>query len=470
MRFPVLHIKEENWNVWIPLLFAWIPIVWWLMPRFRWLASKGDTDIGKMALFVFSWLSMTGASMSVQKYLDTATGKLREVSSVRALEKTEEARYYRLEKFYVVPSQRGAYTDFRVLGKQPRLNLDTYVVTPLVDDTSAGSGKTARVWYATSFREEVTNTLSDKEIEAEKGTFLDFCNREMDKYNFYTQDHFERLPHSEERNYYLKAIVSQTQQDTDNCIILKPVMEQYEDRSGQKLLWAFLFLGGGIAFLMLWLLGSNIDEAERLRQLEGNKSRLTELLESVQVIIPRPPYFSIKLLAGLHVLVFLLLLMLGNHPISMNHEELLAWGAHRRPEVVSGAWWRLLTSIFLQNGLLRLLIDVSALLIAGMFLEPFSGKKKFLIIYLVAGICGCVTSILWQADTVSAGATGAVSGIFGALFAWKVSGKYPELEWKILLIMIAVYLFFSFGTDYAMMIGGFLGGAAIARILESFKK
>ena len=77
---------------------------------------------------------------------------------------------------------------------------------------------------------------------------------------------------------------------------------------------------------------------------------------------------------------------------------------------------RIITSIFLHGGLLHLVFNMYSLYIIGPQLESFFGKVKYIIIYLISGICGNLLSMLFLSDThVSVGASGAIFGLLGAL-------------------------------------------------------
>jgi membrane associated rhomboid family serine protease len=85
--------------------------------------------------------------------------------------------------------------------------------------------------------------------------------------------------------------------------------------------------------------------------------------------------------------------------------------------VVNGDYYRLVTSMFLHYGIFHLLLNMYALWIVGGVLEPLLGRTRFLALYLVSGIGGGVATYLFgSVTTISAGASGAVFGLFGAFY------------------------------------------------------
>ena len=92
---------------------------------------------------------------------------------------------------------------------------------------------------------------------------------------------------------------------------------------------------------------------------------------------------------------------------------LVALGANYGPYVVQGEWWRLLTSMFLHGGLIHLLFNSLILWQIGRLLETMLGKTTLLLVFILTGIAGSITSIIFNYGVVSVGASGAIFGLFG---------------------------------------------------------
>ena len=73
---------------------------------------------------------------------------------------------------------------------------------------------------------------------------------------------------------------------------------------------------------------------------------------------------------------------------------LLRFGAKYGPAILGGDYWRLITAVFLHDGLLHLGVNSYALYIMGRETERFFGHVRYLIIYLLAGGVSVVTSYL----------------------------------------------------------------------------
>jgi len=130
--------------------------------------------------------------------------------------------------------------------------------------------------------------------------------------------------------------------------------------------------------------------------------------------------------------------------------------------VAGGEYYRLITSMFLHFGLLHLLMNMWALLVLGRLLEAALGPWRFLALYLVSGFGGSVAVYFFSdPHTVTAGASGAIFGLFGALIL--VLRKLGRSVSSVLPIL-AINLFITFsvpGISIAGHLGGLVTGAAI---------
>lgn len=170
------------------------------------------------------------------------------------------------------------------------------------------------------------------------------------------------------------------------------------------------------------------------------------------------PFFTYLFIA-VQVLMFLIVESSGG---STNVETLIKYGAKYNPLILTGEWWRFFTPIFLHIGLLHLLMNTLALYYLGMAVEKIFGRFRFLWIYLFSGFTGSVASFVFT-NNLSAGASGAIFGCFGALLYMGVVN--PRLFFRTIgvnvIAVIIINLIFGFtvpGIDNAGHIGGLIGG------------
>jgi rhomboid protease GluP len=142
--------------------------------------------------------------------------------------------------------------------------------------------------------------------------------------------------------------------------------------------------------------------------------------------------------------------------------------------VTGGEWWRLITNIFVHIGLMPLIVNMVGLYFIGLMVEAILGKLKFLIAYLTTGVLASLVSIVWVAEGVTAGGTGAIFGMYGVLIAF-VTTPYVNKRFSPFWIFGAVaYAIFNIvvgikgGIDNPAMIGGFVAGVAVGYLFYFF--
>lgn len=170
--------------------------------------------------------------------------------------------------------------------------------------------------------------------------------------------------------------------------------------------------------------------------------------------------------------VFFLLSLFGMTEDTM---FMLEHGAMYEPYIVEGhEYYRIFTSLFLHFGISHLLNNMVLLGALGWNLEFETGRIKFLIIYFISGLGGNLLSLYMNMKAnemvVSAGASGAIFGLMGALLCvvLKNHGRVGRLTNRGLLFMVALSLYFgltSSGVDNAAHIGGLVCGFLAAGVL-----
>jgi rhomboid protease GluP len=193
--------------------------------------------------------------------------------------------------------------------------------------------------------------------------------------------------------------------------------------------------------------------------------------ETLAMFIPSKGYWITPVLLYINVAVFVVMLLSGVGAFEPTGQELIRWGANYRPLTLDGQPWRLFTCTFVHIGLLHLLLNCYALVYIGHMLEPLMGSVRFAVAYLLAGICGSLLSLYWHDYSISAGASGAVFGLFGVLAAFLTTDlivKEARAELlKNIAIVVGINLVYGLkgGIDNAGHIGGLLGGALVGYVL-----
>lgn len=174
-------------------------------------------------------------------------------------------------------------------------------------------------------------------------------------------------------------------------------------------------------------------------------------------------------IAAANVLIFLGLSFMG---MTEDSTFMMEHGAMYVPYLMNGErYYTLITSMFLHFGFSHLMNNMVMLLVIGYSLEPEIGKIRFLLIYLGSGLMGNLVSAWFDVSqgsyAVSAGASGAIFGIMGALLyvAIRNHGRVGEISTRGLVLMAGLSLYYGFtaqGVDNAAHIGGLVSGFLLA--------
>ncbi|ALE07525.1 protease [Arthrobacter sp. ERGS1:01] len=123
--------------------------------------------------------------------------------------------------------------------------------------------------------------------------------------------------------------------------------------------------------------------------------------------------------------------------------------------------WRMLTSAFLHStDILHIAFNMYALWILGNALEPAFGRLRFLSVYLISALGGSVGVLLLSPiDTAVVGASGAVFGLFGALFVVQKKRGGDLRQIVVLLLINAALGFIIPNISWQAHLGGLITGA-----------
>lgn len=182
----------------------------------------------------------------------------------------------------------------------------------------------------------------------------------------------------------------------------------------------------------------------------------------------------VPVLVAINVAVFIAMCVGGVGIFSPRGDAVIPWGSNFGPLTLDGQWWRLLTNVFVHFGILHIAFNMWALYLSGRIAERLFGSARFVLLYLFAGIAGSMASLLWNPAVNSAGASGAIFGVFGGLLAFVLNPRnaVPQsvmVEHRNSTLLFAGYsLFYGFahsGVDNAAHIGGLLAGLAMGFLL-----
>ena len=133
--------------------------------------------------------------------------------------------------------------------------------------------------------------------------------------------------------------------------------------------------------------------------------------------------------------------------------------------VIAGDFYRLLSSSFLHITVDHFLFNIFALYILGKFVESIFGGWRLLIAYIITGITSSLFSLMFIAEGISLGASGAVYGLLAVIVVHLlINGRLgAKLLLQIAAVFIVVSLFSQLisNVNHYAHLGGLLFGALI---------
>ena len=180
--------------------------------------------------------------------------------------------------------------------------------------------------------------------------------------------------------------------------------------------------------------------------------------------IPRKGFMATPILIDLNILVFIVMIASGVGIMSPSTLSLLKWGADFGPLTLTGDWWRAVTCNFIHIGAFHLLMNMYAFMYVGLLLEGLIGSRRMFMSYLLTGLCSAVFSLYMHGETISAGASGAIFGLYGIFLAFLFFHRIAKEQRKTLLTSILIFVGYNLvygmkaGIDNAAHIGGLLSG------------
>jgi membrane associated rhomboid family serine protease len=199
---------------------------------------------------------------------------------------------------------------------------------------------------------------------------------------------------------------------------------------------------------------------------------LSSTTSAFQPLFPRRGYVVTPSLLAVQVLLWAAMLVMGVHPLFPDSSALLDWGANLGSRVMDGEVWRLLSGGFLHAGAAQLALNMAVLAVLGMSLEWRMGYVRFLLAYLLCGLCAGLGSAYLSGQIVSVGAAGSLFGLIGVQVSLVMLKAIPAKFKRAALVLLPLFLLanllnFSFqGVDHWANFCGFTAGVLLGPFLR----
>jgi membrane associated rhomboid family serine protease len=181
-----------------------------------------------------------------------------------------------------------------------------------------------------------------------------------------------------------------------------------------------------------------------------------------------------QIIFGINAAVFLGMALSSGTVMDFPWQEAIRWGANYGPLTLQGEWWRLLTNVFIHQGIVHIAFNMWCLWNLGQLCESLYGRWTYAAIYLACGLGASIASVAWHPNGSSVGASGAIFGLAGALITALKLGEFsvPRSALSGTLRSLGAFvvynLIFGFilpGVDNTAHIGGLITGLIVGALI-----
>ena len=155
----------------------------------------------------------------------------------------------------------------------------------------------------------------------------------------------------------------------------------------------------------------------------------------------------------------------------VGYDWVLEMSVKSKPEILAGQFWRIISPMFVHVGITHIFVNMYSLYVIGPQVERFFGTIRLLVIYFLSGIGGVALSLAFS-PSPSAGASGAIFGLLGALGAFLfihrgLFGRLGQQQLRQIVIIAVLNLVIGLapGIDHWGHFGGFITGIALTAVI-----
>jgi rhomboid protease GluP len=171
-----------------------------------------------------------------------------------------------------------------------------------------------------------------------------------------------------------------------------------------------------------------------------------------------------------NIAVYIFTSVVGGDFFQTSTSALLQYGQYNL-SVWNGAYWQLLTSIFVHIDIVHIALNMLFLVIFGLRAEELFTTEEYFTVYILSGLAGNIlTLFILPIYTLSAGASGAIFGMYGAgiIYMRKAFGQsiLGALIYSFLLLLLTA----GTGVNIAAHFGGLAAGLIIGYVLAKSRR
>ena len=178
-------------------------------------------------------------------------------------------------------------------------------------------------------------------------------------------------------------------------------------------------------------------------------------------------------LIAVNVAVYAYTAFLSQSLTAIDSAVIVEYGQSNLLVLRHGWYWQLFTAMFVHVNIVHIAGNMLFLLIFGLRAEEMFRPEEYLAVYLFSGLAGNVLTLTMGTGFTSAGASGAIFGLFGAvvLYARQVSNQplVGALAYAFILLMLSIGLNVNVVAHFGGLVAGLIMGYTIARMRPKAK-
>jgi len=261
IKFQLLGYTDRTWEVTFAVVMPWPGMLIFLLKRVWALEFRRAN--GRFGIIFFTFWTLFAMIMSSQTFISTYVGKLLVVDELSAIAKSKPVRYYHIKNYELDRQHAGLVSTCEKSGKRrkhQRLNFSVYVSVPLVMDSAAMGRHRSRYFYAVKFSKSLPINENEGFMKTVRlKEYVAVCLKEIEDRILEKPDHFEYVPDDPQDYQYQRAVAENIYlEQRAEGVILHPIFESYEQRTGITLLVTCCAFGIGSLLLGLMLLSGKL--------------------------------------------------------------------------------------------------------------------------------------------------------------------------------------------------------------------
>jgi rhomboid protease GluP len=172
-------------------------------------------------------------------------------------------------------------------------------------------------------------------------------------------------------------------------------------------------------------------------------------------------YMPTYIIIALNMIFYVYTSIIGGNFIITSDPVIWTYGQVNYFVIYYGWYWQLFTSMFVHVSIIHLLGNMFFLLIFGLRAEELFSIKEYLLIYFLSGLAGNLLTLLLGFDMISAGASGAIFGVFGACVIY----VRRAIEQSIISALLYAFFLFMINLGPEVNIFAHLGGLVVGLLI-----